>query len=61
MLIDARRSPAKSAPAIRTLDGMELDDEAIRTQQMLEQVSSLVKENPDSAAALVKRWMNREL
>lgn len=42
-----------------TLDGMELDDDAIRTQQMLEQVSSLVKENPDSAATLVKRWLNR--
>ena len=42
-----------------TLDGMELDEDAIRTQQMLEQVSSLVKENPDSAATLVKRWLNR--
>jgi flagellar biosynthesis/type III secretory pathway M-ring protein FliF/YscJ len=42
-----------------TLDGMELDEDAIRTQQMLEQVSSLVKDNPDSAATLVKRWLNR--
>ena len=42
-----------------TLDGMELDDDAIHTQQMLEQVSSLVKENPESAATLVKRWLNR--
>ncbi len=42
-----------------TLDGMELDDDAIRTQQMLEQVSDLVKENPESAASLVKRWLNR--
>lgn len=41
------------------LDGMELDDDMVRTQQMLEQVSSLVKENPDSAATLVKRWLNR--
>jgi flagellar biosynthesis/type III secretory pathway M-ring protein FliF/YscJ len=45
--------------AVTTLDGMELDDEALRTQQMLDQVSSLVKENPDSAATLVKRWLNR--
>jgi flagellar biosynthesis/type III secretory pathway M-ring protein FliF/YscJ len=44
---------------VTTLDGMELDDDALRTQQMLEQVSSLVKENPDSAATLVKRWLNR--
>ena len=42
-----------------TLDGMEMDDDSVRTQQMLEQVSNLVKENPDSAATLIKRWMNR--
>jgi len=42
-----------------TLDGMELDEETVRTQQMLEQVSNLVKENPDSATSLVKRWLNR--
>jgi flagellar biosynthesis/type III secretory pathway M-ring protein FliF/YscJ len=42
-----------------TLDAMELDDDAVRAQQMLDQVSNMVKENPDSAASLVKRWMNR--
>ncbi|HWE03149.1 MAG TPA: flagellar M-ring protein FliF C-terminal domain-containing protein [Tepidisphaeraceae bacterium] len=42
-----------------TLDGMELDDDTVRTQQMLEQVSNLVKEDPESAAKMVKRWMNR--
>lgn len=41
------------------LDGMELDDDAVRAQQMLGQVSTLVKENPDAAANLVKRWLNR--
>jgi flagellar biosynthesis/type III secretory pathway M-ring protein FliF/YscJ len=41
------------------LSGMELDDDAVQTQQMLEQVSTMVKENPDGAAALVKRWLNR--
>jgi flagellar biosynthesis/type III secretory pathway M-ring protein FliF/YscJ len=41
------------------LDGMELSDEAVRTQQMLNQVGTLVTENPDAAAALVKRWMNK--
>ena len=41
------------------LDGMELDDETIRTQQMLDQVSNLVKEDPESAVTMVKRWMNR--
>ncbi len=41
------------------LDGMELDDDAVRSQQMLDQVSTLVKENPEAAATLVKRWLNR--
>jgi flagellar biosynthesis/type III secretory pathway M-ring protein FliF/YscJ len=42
------------------LDAMELDEDAIKTEQMLDQVSTLVKENPDGAAALVKRWLNRD-
>jgi flagellar biosynthesis/type III secretory pathway M-ring protein FliF/YscJ len=42
-----------------TLDGMELDEDAVRNQQMLDQVTTMVKENPDGAAALVKRWLNR--
>ena len=41
------------------LDGMELDPDAIRAQQMSEQVATMVREDPDSAAALVKRWLNR--
>lgn len=41
------------------LDGMELDDDALKSQQMVEQVSTMVKENPEGAATLVKRWLNR--
>lgn len=41
------------------LDGMELNEEAVRAQQMVDQVSTMVRENPDGAAALVKRWLNR--
>jgi flagellar biosynthesis/type III secretory pathway M-ring protein FliF/YscJ len=44
---------------IQTMDGMEVDDDSIRTQQIIGQVSNMVKENPDSAANLVKRWLNR--
>jgi flagellar biosynthesis/type III secretory pathway M-ring protein FliF/YscJ len=50
---------AGEAGGVSTLAGMELDEETVRSQQMLEQVSSMVKENPDVAATLVKRWMNR--
>lgn len=41
------------------LDGMELDDDSVRAQQMIDQVSTMVKENPEGAASLVKRWMNK--
>jgi flagellar biosynthesis/type III secretory pathway M-ring protein FliF/YscJ len=41
------------------LDAMELDEDAVRAQQMIDQVSSMVEENPDAAAGLVKRWLNR--
>ncbi len=41
------------------LDGLEVDDDAIRAKQMIEQVQDMVKENPDAAANLVKRWLNR--
>ena len=43
----------------QALDGVELDDETVRAQQVVDQVSTLVKENPDAAASLVKRWMSR--
>jgi len=41
------------------MDGMELDEDAMKSQQVVEQVTTMVKENPDAAAALVKRWLNR--
>lgn len=41
------------------LDGVEVDDEALRSRQVAEQVVTLVKDNPDAAANLIKRWMNR--
>ena len=42
-----------------TLDGIELDEESVKAQQMIEQVQELVKANPDGAANLVKRWMSQ--
>jgi flagellar biosynthesis/type III secretory pathway M-ring protein FliF/YscJ len=41
------------------LDGMELDEDSVKAQQMLSQVSEMVGENPEAAANLVKRWLNR--
>ena len=42
-----------------TLDAVELDDEAVKAQQVVQQVQNLVESNPDAAANLVKRWLNR--
>ncbi len=42
-----------------TLDGMELDDETVKAQQMVDQVQQMVSANPEAAANLVKRWLNR--
>jgi flagellar biosynthesis/type III secretory pathway M-ring protein FliF/YscJ len=48
-------APEKNA----ALDGMELDEETVKAQQTLEQVQQMVQTNPDAAASLVKRWLNR--
>lgn len=42
-----------------SLDGMELDEETVKAQQMLEQVQEMVTSNPEGAANLVKRWLNQ--
>ena len=58
-VLEAREEPVGIVGAAdSSLTGLELDEEAIRSQQVVKQVSSLVKENPDSAAAMVKRWLN---
>jgi flagellar biosynthesis/type III secretory pathway M-ring protein FliF/YscJ len=66
---DVRETPIFGSPedeiaavagdAQNAMDGMELDDEAMKSQQVVEQVTTMVKENPDAAATLVKRWLNR--
>ena len=38
---------------------MELDEDAAKTQQLQGQVADLGKENPEAAASLIKRWMNK--
>ena len=41
------------------LSGMEMDDDSIRSQQILQQIRELIKKSPDSATDLVGRWVNR--
>jgi flagellar biosynthesis/type III secretory pathway M-ring protein FliF/YscJ len=42
------------------LEGIELTDDAIRRQQMLEQITDMVTNTPDDAASLLRRWMKSE-
>jgi flagellar biosynthesis/type III secretory pathway M-ring protein FliF/YscJ len=39
------------------LEGIEVDEDTLRTRKMAEQVASLVKEDPASAATLVRQWI----
>ena len=41
------------------LTGIELDDETLASRKMVDEVSVMIKENPENAAALVKRWMTK--
>ncbi|MGN6367270.1 MAG: flagellar M-ring protein FliF C-terminal domain-containing protein [Phycisphaerae bacterium] len=39
------------------LTGIELDDETLQSRKMVDEVSTMIKENPENAASLIKRWM----
>lgn len=42
------------------LEALELDDGQLRRQQMLNQISTMVKEDPDEVANLLRRWITIE-
>ena len=41
------------------LTGIELDDETLQSRKMVDEVSTMIKENPENAASLVKRWITK--
>ncbi len=43
------------------LIAQETDESSIRTRQISKQVSDLINDDPDGAAQLVRRWIEREL
>jgi flagellar biosynthesis/type III secretory pathway M-ring protein FliF/YscJ len=59
LLSHTEEAVGEAAESNAVLDGMELDEDAVKSQQMVQQVSSLVGEDPEAAAAMVKRWMDR--
>ncbi|MEM1355204.1 MAG: hypothetical protein AAGC44_11260 [Planctomycetota bacterium] len=42
------------------LAGVELDEEELRTRQIADQISELVKANPEEAGGLLKKWVTAE-
>ncbi len=42
------------------IDGIEVDDTSMRNAKMLEQVQSLLSDQPETAAKLVGRWVNSD-
>lgn len=60
VVLDASEEPiGEVGEGDAALDGMELDEDAVKSQQMLGQVADMVQSDPDAAAALVKRWLNK--
>lgn len=40
--------------------GIEIDDQALKTGKMLEEIGTLVKNNPQTAASVFNRWLSEE-
>jgi flagellar biosynthesis/type III secretory pathway M-ring protein FliF/YscJ len=40
------------------MQGIEIDDDALKTGKMLEEIGTLVKTNPQTAATVFSRWLN---
>ena len=40
------------------LSGMEMDEETIRSHQVLQQIREVVQEAPEDATKLISKWIN---
>jgi flagellar biosynthesis/type III secretory pathway M-ring protein FliF/YscJ len=49
----------EASEGVTALEGVELNDEEALGHQMQKQVADMVATDPDAAATLVKRWLNR--
>ena len=50
---------AEAEDAGGLLAGMELDESTVQSQQMLEQIRSMVEDSPDKVAGLVSKWASQ--
>lgn len=47
--------------ATPALEGLELDDNELKNQQMLSQINEMVSKTPNEAAALVRKWLRVDM
>lgn len=50
----------EAAEGDTAIEGIEIDDSSLRSKKMLEQVSELIKKDPNHAATLFNRWLSTE-
>jgi len=46
--------------ATPALEGMELDDDSLRRQQMLDQLNELATRDPEELSGILRRWMRNQ-
>ncbi|MBT8486211.1 MAG: hypothetical protein HKO59_13400 [Phycisphaerales bacterium] len=46
--------------SVAAMEGVEIDEESVRRQQMLEQINDLAVNSSDEAAGLLRKWMKAE-
>jgi flagellar M-ring protein FliF len=50
----------EASEADATLAGVELDEEELRYRKIAEQISDMIKANPNEAGAMIGRWVRKE-
>ncbi|MHC4946877.1 MAG: hypothetical protein ACYTG1_01250 [Planctomycetota bacterium] len=43
------------------LEGIEIDDDQLRTKQMIDQINEMARDTPEEAASLLRKWIKTEL
>lgn len=50
----------EAGEGVLSLEGLEVDDDDLKRQEMLKQISDMATNSPSDAAALLKRWIKTE-
>jgi flagellar biosynthesis/type III secretory pathway M-ring protein FliF/YscJ len=50
----------EAAESVPAMEGLEIDEEAIRRKQMLDQINELARNAPDEAANLLRKWITTD-